>query len=482
MSPQNIILICDDDPSVHSSIKMLLKGQYLIRSAYHGDEALHVLKQTSVNLVILDIQMRTENEGLQLIPKLKGLYPEVEIIINSGKTEFETVKEALKLGASDYIHKDFEHFELVHVINLALEKQTLKKRANQQAFEVCSQQKSTHLLIGQSGWMQKTLQKIEKIKNSDVHVLILGETGTGKEVIARQLRRELPDGGFEPFVAVDSATIQSSMAESILFGHEKGAFTGAERVNKGIFEQAHGGIIYFDEIGNMPLDIQSKLLRVLQEKEIMRVGGQKVIPLNFRVVCATNKNLEQMVRAGSFKEDLLQRINVIPIHTIPLHQRVDDIPPLIQFFLSRLPAPKNQLQFTEAAIKALQLYPWPGNVRELSNVIAYVSTLTESPTIDIADLPPQIQDAIRNAPNNDHLFHQESADFSTQQRHATHSETSKSFYQRVAEFEATILKSEYLKYEGNVSKLALTLRMDRSHLYSKLKEYGIHTPRISAKN
>ena len=323
----------------------------------------------------------------------------------------------------------------------------LRRRVESQNFEAALNQKR-HVLIGESA--QIRVRIIEKMRQSRANVLITGETGTGKEVVARQLRQSLVDGSFAPFVAIDSATIQSSTAESILFGHEKGAFTGAEKATKGIFEEADGGTVYFDEIGNMPLDIQAKLLRVVQEREVTRLGATRSQQLEFRVISATNKNLEEMARTGHLKDDLLQRLNVLPIALPPLRERKSDIPLLIAQFLaeSREGA---RIEFSNDAIEVLQEYPWPGNIRELSNVVAYVVTMTEGDQVDLADLPPKFRE--RRSKGSGTII----ADL-----------PQGSFYDRVAAYEKQILNEEYQANDGNVSRLAIKLGMDRSHLYSKL--------------
>ena len=254
-----------------------------------------------------------------------------------------------------------------------------------------------------------------------------------------------------PFVAVDSSTIQSTTAESTLFGHEKGAFTGADRQVKGVFEEADGGIVYFDELANMPIPIQAKLLRVLQEKEVTRLGSTKTLKLEFRVVCATNRNLEEMAARGEFKEDVLQRLNVLPIHLPSLRERAEDIPLLVSHFLKQ--NERTGLSFSDDALDVLKQYSWPGNIRELANVLAFTTTLVETDVIEIADLPPKLRDVSRPAPRS--------------------SETG--FYEQVAQFESQLLTEAYSKYQGNISKMALGLGMDRSHLYTKLKEFGLHS-------
>jgi len=453
------ILICDDDQTFHLSVKFCLKNQFECRSAYNCDEAIAIIKNNPIQILLLDVQMRSPDEGLKYLPEIKSLDDELQIIMTSGRTDFNTVREAMRLGAVDYIPKDFDPNELAHLIRRVLERRELLGRKSQQNFEIASEQKQ-HLLLGECESIIKLRKTIEKMRVSSSNVLITGETGTGKEVVARQMRKTLTDGSLAPFVAVDSATIQSSMAESILFGHEKGAFTGAEKITKGLFEEAHGGIIYFDEIGNMPLEIQAKLLRVLQEKEIIRLGSSKVIQLDFRVICATNRDLEKMVREHLFKEDLLQRLNVLPIVLPALRERTEDISILIHHFVTKLGFHDERsapICFTEEAIETFKKYSWPGNIRELSNLISYLSTMIDGNQVDLADLPPKYREQKRIQ--------------------STPAAQTKDFYARVASFESSLLADEFSRCDGNVSKLALTLGMDRSHLYSKLKEYGIYSPR-----
>jgi DNA-binding NtrC family response regulator len=454
------LLICDDDSVFQLGVKQALKGKYECRTAYNGDEALAILRKQPVDVLLLDIQMRSPNEGLKFIPRFLELDPALAIAMVSAMTDYKSVREALVLGAADYLGKDLEPEALLLAIDKLLDRRKLLQRKDQQNFEAVSIQRQ-HVLVGQSPQIQSLRKTIDKIRASHANVVIFGETGTGKEVVARQLRRTLPDGSLAPFVAVDSSTIQSSTAESILFGHEKGAFTGAERTTKGIFEEANGGIVYFDEIANMPLDIQAKLLRVLQEKEVARLGSSKTMQLEFRVVCATNKNLDEMAKNGLFKDDLLQRLNVLPIDLSPLRERKDDIPALVEHFLARQPGGGGGLRFSPEAIQVFQAYPWPGNVRELGNVISYVTAMSEGAEVDVADLPPKLRDAAQTATAKRVLPIAAEA-------------SGQSFYNQVAGFESALLAREYAQHEGNVSKMSLALGMDRSHLYTKLKEYGIH--------
>lgn len=455
-----LVLIVDDDQTFHLAVKHALKGKYECRSAYNCDEALAILKNTSTDILLLDVNMRTPDEGLKYLPELKEKDPEASVVISSGLTDFNTVREAMRLGAVDFVPKDFHPNEIFLVLDRVVERSGLLKRTAQQNFEVLSTHQK-HALIGSSPEMQKLRTMIEKLRRGSANVVITGETGTGKEIVARQLRTHRQDGSLAPFVAVDAATIQSSMAESILFGHEKGAFTGADRANKGIFEEANEGIVYFDEIGNMPVDIQAKLLRVLQEKEVMRIGSSKAIPLNFRVVCATNRKLEDLVAKGEFKEDLYQRLNVLPVHIPPLREHAQDVPELMLHYLKNTGEPRTSLEILPDTIQVLQDYSWPGNVRELVNLVNYLLTMVEGEEVDVSDLPPHIRDA------SDLFRRKLSPDLDPDTLNGR-------FYDLVGDYEKKLLKQAYEHHGANISQIALALGMDRSHLYTKLRTHGIH--------
>ncbi len=453
------ILICDDNPVYHQYLQRSLSPSFKVTATRDGDEALKALKEQSIDLMLLDIQLRSPTEGIQYIPKFLAADPDLTIVMISATTDFRTFRDAMRLGAVDYIAKDFDADEIQHTLKKALERRGLLKKTQQQNFETLTHQRQ-NLLLGNSKAMQDLRRRIEKVRESTTHVIIHGETGTGKELVARQLRKTLTHDTIEPFVAIDSSTIQSTMAESILFGHEKGAFTGADRTTKGIFEEAHQGIVYFDELANMPLEIQAKLLRVIQEKEVKRLGSSRTIKLDFRVICATNRDLEKMATEGQFKEDLYQRLNVIPIQIPPLRERTEDIPLLVDHFLKRQSHPSQPLQMSDEALEALMAYPWPGNVRELENTIAYIATLFDGEKIEVADLPPKLRESIRKKAKD-------------KLAHILESDCSKPFYQRVEEFERDLLTRELTQHQGSLSKLAVSLGMDRSHLYTKMKEFGI---------
>ena len=455
------ILVCDDNQTIHQAIKSTFNSEFDIKSAYTSEEALIILKKNHMDLVLLDMEIEHARSGLELIPKILELQDDTKIIIFSGQQSFEIVKKALQLGATDYILKDAAIDELKHVLNKTIQHQQTIRKNQQNQFELKKQHTSSPL-IGDSPQIQKIKKQIEKAKSSPAPVIIFGETGTGKEVIARALRRTLSDQSLEPFIAVDSSTIQSSIAESMLFGYEKGAFTGAEKTTRGLFEEANGGTLYFDELANMPLDIQNKLLRVVQEKEVLRMGSTKPISLEFRVICATNQNLEELIKQGKFKEDLYQRLCVLQIDSSPLRERTEDIHFLLNYFSELHQGNQQKLTFLPETIDLLKSYSWPGNVREVSNLVLYLYTMMDELSVSPLDLPPKI---IKNL---------------TLTKAVTKSPSgadSKSFYEAVDEFEQKFLKEKYSQFDGNVSKMAAELEMDRSYLHGKLKNFGIHTSR-----
>jgi DNA-binding NtrC family response regulator len=447
------ILICDDDPLFRKTLTLLLRDYGAITAVQDSDEALALLQARTFDLLILDVQMRTAEEGVLALPKFRALDPNLTILMLSGRKDFGIVRQALRDGADDYLVKDFEPEEFRLTLERAIGKNALQKSNRRRGAET-TRMARRYRLVGESAPIVQVRKLAEKFRASGANVLIRGETGSGKEIVARLLRKTEADDSFEPFVAIDSATLHSHTAESVLFGHEKGAFTGADRARQGLFEEADGGVIFFDEIANMPVEIQAKLLRVLQEREIIRLGSNRPIPLSFRVVAATNRPLEEMAKSGGFLPDLLQRLNVLPIMLPPLRDRREDIPLLTEYFLSEKAG--GRVSMSEAAIDALTAYEWPGNVRELSAMLEYSLALIEDQTIDLADLHPRLLE-----------------------RRPSPTLKSESFYAQVAAHEAEILGAAYARSEGNISQLALRLGMDRSHLHTKLKLYGIHPAKKS---
>jgi DNA-binding NtrC family response regulator len=307
--------------------------------------------------------------------------------------------------------------------------------------------------VGNSKPLKQLRTLIARIQGHQGNVLILGEAGVGKELVASALARSTQRETEQPFVAVDSATLTSSTVESILFGHEKGAFTGAERRHIGLFERANNGVVYFDEIGNMPLDVQAKLLRVVQEKQILRVGGTTPIPLKFRVIAATNIDLEEACHAGTFRFDLYSRLSVFELHVAPLRERREDIPLLLEHFLCRYGSKETSFVLAEDARQQLVDYHWPGNIRELKNAMEYAVAMADGGVINADSLPPKIAQAISRIPNE---------------------RPRDSLRAKLEHAEKSALMEVYQQVAGNVSELARTLKTDRSSVYKKLKQYGIH--------
>lgn len=447
-SNQKHILVCDDDPLFRKTLALLLRDYGTVTSVQNTAEALELFRTKTFDLVLLDIQMRTPEEGLDALPKIRAIDADLSIIMLSGLRDFEVVRRAMKGGADDYLVKDFEPEEFKITVERALGRRQLEQTSQKRNSEVTRNSKR-YRLVGESQNIHQLRKHIEKFRTSNANVLIQGETGTGKEIVAHLLRKADERGNLEPFVAIDSATLHAQTAESMLFGHEKGAFTGAEIARKGLFEEADGGAIFFDEIANMPLMIQAKLLRVLQEKEIMRMGSNRSIPLEFRVIAATNRSLDAMVTRGEFLPDLIQRLNILPLTLSPLRERKEDLPLLVNFFLAEKTG--GLVKMAEAALDAISNYSWPGNVRELSALIDYSLAITDDSEIDIADLHPKIIDTVQTKPS-----------------------AGLGFYEEVSKFEAELLRKAYEKLDGNVSQIALQLGIDRSHLHTKLKLHGIH--------
>ncbi|MFN7685761.1 MAG: sigma-54-dependent transcriptional regulator [Oligoflexia bacterium] len=449
------IIICDDDLTFQLACKLVLEnsGKHSTLWAKNTEEARVLLKKNKPDLLMLDIQMRSPEEGLEFLPWLKENFPQLPVLMCSGQSDFESVRRALRSGAWDYVRKDCDPDHLLHVSSKLLEQAQERQIADLAIAEI---QRSARFekILGESPATLQLLEKLEKFKKSDAPVLIWGETGTGKELAARTLRPTRANGNPAPFVSVDSATITEGTAESILFGHEKGAFTGADRSRPGLFEQANGGVIFFDELANMPVLIQQKLLRVLQEKEVTRLGSDRPKKLSFRIVCATNQDLEALVRQGKFQPDLLQRLNVLPIHLPPLRDRTGDIAILAHHFLERQKGRATPSSISPEALQLLESYPWPGNIRELQNVIDYAMTMGEGATIETGDLPERIRAQTLKDSNK------------TQKG-------SGSIYEQVLLYEKRLLQEALEIPYSSMSALAERLGMDRTHLYTKLKQHQL---------
>lgn len=384
------ILLVDDDPGSREGLSLILRREgYVVEAAQSGESALKLLAGTSFQVVITDLFLPGVS-GIDILKHVKEMALPSDVILITGNASAETAVEAMKEGAFDYITKPVNVDKLLILINKCLEKSHLVAENLYLRQQLRGKYKFDNI-IGSSPAIQTVFSRMEKIMNTDSTVLILGESGTGKELVARAIHYNSHRKS-KPFVAINCGAIPAELLESELFGHVRGAFTGAVVDKIGKFELAHMGTIFLDEIGTMPVHLQMKLLRVLQDHEVERVGSTKKVKFNVRVISATNSNLDELVAKGSFREDLYYRLNVIPIPLPPLRERREDIPLLARHFLQKICQEMNrpQMNLTASAFEALENYEWPGNVREMENAIERSVALAEHTTIDRDNLPPKI--------------------------------------------------------------------------------------------
>jgi len=443
------ILIIDDEKSVRESLEDILKDEgYPVISASTGREGILKAVETQPDVILLDLFL----PGMSGIEVLKKLSEEKitelsTIIVISGHGTIETAVKAIKLGAFDFIEKPINLERLLSTIEKAKRQLQLIKTRNI-LFE------SRESLIGESPAMKNLKETIEIVSKVDSTVLIIGESGTGKELVARSIHR-LSKRADKPFVDINCAAIPDNLIESELFGYEKGAFTGATKGKKGKFEIADEGTLFLDEIGDMPMLAQSKLLRVLEERKISRIGSVDNIPVDVRVIAATNKNLEEEVKRGNFREDLFYRINVVPIHVPPLRERGEDIIILAEHFLSAFSKDyKREKPELSDDVKEIMLgYSWPGNVRELKNLMERLTILTHGKTIKPSDLPKNMFEGNSSLKKF----------------------TNMQLKQAKEEFEKNYIKEIIEKFNGDLKKAAKFMGIDISNLYRKLNKYGINS-------
>lgn len=382
------ILVADDEESIRWVLsKALKKKGFTVDIAEDGHQALSLFRSNSYDLAVLDIKM-PGIQGLELLKQFHEEQPDILVVIMTAESTMENAVAAMKHGAYDYLTKPFDLDALDAIILKAQKAAEVTEQLGQLKDELQEQYSFGRSIIGNSQPMQEVYKDLGRIAPSDVTVLVTGESGTGKELIARAVHFNSPRLG-KPFIALNCAAIPRELLESELFGHEKGSFTGATERKSGKFEQANGGTLFLDELGDMPLELQAKLLRVLQEKEITRTGGNQVMPVDVRIVAASNQDLAAMVRDKTFREDLFYRLNVVPIHLPPLRERKEDIEPLVDFFLNRA---KEELgvqtrEVSQEALNLLKRHHWPGNVRELENVIKRATLLSPNQALMPADFP-----------------------------------------------------------------------------------------------
>jgi DNA-binding NtrC family response regulator len=386
------LLIVEDDPNVGESIRLLLKKRgFSILLASNGKEALQVFRHEMVDLVITDLVM-PKMDGMALLEAIKKLKPETEVIVISAQGTIEKAVQAIKMGAFDFIEKPINPKVIALVVERALEKQTLVLQ-NRDLRSQLEDKFHFRNIVGKSEKMVKIFELIRHIAPYDSSVLIMGESGTGKELIANAIHYHSPRASL-PFIKVSCASLSEGIIESELFGHEKGAFTGAITSRKGRFEMAHGGTLFLDEVEDIPPSTQIKLLRVLQESEFERVGGNKTIQVDIRIIAASNRDLQEAVEQGRFREDLYYRLNVVNIKLPPLRERKEDIPFLAHFFMEKYNQ-KYQMKVkgvSQRAMNVLADYQWKGNVRELENTLESIMVINSPEVIDLPHLPQEIRE------------------------------------------------------------------------------------------
>ncbi len=385
------ILVVDDEKNYLVVMSTLLSEQgYEVLTAENGLQALEIIEESDLDLVLTDMKM-PKMDGIELLARIRQVKPEQPVIVMTAFGTVEKAVQAMKAGAFDYITKPFQNEELMLTIRKALEMHNLV-RQNKALTQELRQRYQFENIIGKTKVMQDIFRMIERVADTQANILITGESGTGKELIARAVHQGNQTRRDQRFITVNCAALPETLLESELFGHEKGAFTGAVDRRKGRFEIAHKGTLFLDEIGDMPLSLQAKLLRVIQEREFERLGGNRTIKVDVRLVSASNQDLKRKVAEKLFREDLLYRLNVIHLHLPPLRERTDDIPLLVNHFV-RIYSEKSgrqDMKVSPEAMRYIYAYPWPGNVRELENVIERAVILCPNQTIQPGDLPEEL--------------------------------------------------------------------------------------------
>jgi len=481
------VLIIDDEPHIRLILSTALEGlASRVDTADSAEEALEVLQDHPYDVVVSDIRM-PGMDGLELLQRIRAEQPWVRVLLMTAHGTMDTVIEAMRLGASDFMPKPIDHKHLRDVVGALLDSPEQSSAAElQNATEMncaekpstskTSQSKKVRGIVGQSDSFLQAVQMIEKVSTSDSSVLILGESGTGKEVLARHLHRQSQRSG--NFVPVNCGAIPENLMESELFGYEKGAFTGALEEKAGKFELADGGTLFLDEIGEMPLELQVKLLRVLQEREVERVGSAESRKVNFRLVAATHRNLQDAVAAGSFREDLYYRLNVIPVHLPPLRERGDDVAELAAFFLERLNCRyESSWDLTSGHLELLRSWHWPGNIRELENIMERAVVLADPVRgLDFSSVreamsgnPKLMNDGQQiKPPTPTSTSHATSGGLSTTVQTSVDIQTSRD------QAERQVILQTLEAHNQNRTRTAEALGISRRNLLYKLKAWGIN--------
>jgi two-component system nitrogen regulation response regulator NtrX len=458
------ILVIDDEPAIRDSLKMILEYEdYEFIGASSGPDGIASVKREGPDLVLLDIKMPGMN-GLETLAEIRKLDEALPVAMISGHGTITDAMQATRLGAFDFIEKPFTSERVLVTVSKGLEVRELR----QENRELKLAMESKYEIVGQSPSLRRVLESVKRAAPTNATVLLLGESGVGKELVARTIHRNSPRAS-QRFIQVNCAAIPEELIESELFGHEKGSFTGATEKQIGKFEQADRGTIFLDEVGDMSPKTQAKVLRVLQEQEVERIGSARTIKVDVRVIAATNKNLEEAIERGEFREDLYFRLNVIPIVVPPLRERNDDIPLLVQHFAKRTSDEHNlkPKRFDHAAMDALQRYRWRGNIRELRNTVERLLIMAPGDVVRIEDLPAEIRSgevSSSKAPASD------AAMAPTAEPRAAAAGTLREFKDAA---ERAYLVQKLRETNWNISKTAEIIDTPRSNLYKKLEQYGI---------
>ncbi len=447
------VLVVDDELGIRQVLKDVLGDEgYRVTAVEDGFQALDVLGSRSVDLVVLDVWLPNMG-GIDVLKRIKQEWSDIEVVVISGHANINMAVQAVKLGAFDFLEKPLSLEKTITVVDNALKLKQLKKENRNLKQSIFMEDE----MIGSGEAIDKVRELIEQSAASEARILILGENGTGKELVAKEIhRRSNRSNG--PFVEVNCASIPETLIESELFGHEKGAFTDAYSRRRGKFEVAHGGTIFLDEIADMSLNTQAKVLRVLQEMKFERIGGEESISSDVRVIAATNKNIQEEIRAGRFREDLYFRINVVPIFVPPLRERMEDLQELIDYFMGKIkrPAGIETKRFSEPAVQLLRSYSWPGNVRELKNFVERINIMTEEQVIST--------DSVRR--------------YLTSRSDWEKDEVLKGFEsmklnEAKDEFEREFLVKKLEENGQNITRASKALGITPSHLHNKIKKHGI---------
>lgn len=454
-----VLIVDDEEAHAHAVAESLTRAGYECSVAVTGAEGVHKIESEEFDIVITDLVM-DDVDGLSVLQKARHELPDAEVVVITGHGTIKTAVTAMQQGATTYLTKPLDINELRTVVAKATERQRLH-RSNLELRRQLNERFGFEGVIGNSIAMNKVMAKLRPVAPSTARVLILGENGTGKELVARALHNNSPRKN-KPFVALNCAALSEGILESELFGHEKGAFTGADRMRKGRFEHANGGTLFLDEVGDLPMSTQIKLLRVIENNEIMRVGSNDPIKVNVRLISATNRDIEQMVQTGEFREDLYYRLKVVTIRLPPLRERLEDIPLLVDHFIKHFASVYNRPAPTvsNAAMRVLRNYDWPGNVRQLQNTLESMMVLDQDGRLDLDDLPDELQG---------------------QQESVAPTGADSLIGKPLDDVEAYYIEQALKLTNGNREEAANMLGIGERTLYRKIKQYNIPSLRTDKK-